>query len=232
LAQGGPPMVTDDPGTPGNSHWEINVASLLSKPDGSQQALLQAPYFDINYGLGEHTQLKVETGYVTQTGGNSKRGGDIVLTGIKYRFLDEEKAGVSVSTYPQFQFHSFYTNNDPVLSDPGNEFFLPIELSKTLGDWDINPEIGYLYTFNATVPRELAYGIVLAYEKTKPWEPLFEIHAITNMDNSGTKTLLNFGSRYTLDPKINLIAALGHTVTHFENQNNELDAYLGVQLEL
>jgi hypothetical protein len=25
-AQGGPPMITDDPGTPGNGQWEINVA--------------------------------------------------------------------------------------------------------------------------------------------------------------------------------------------------------------
>jgi hypothetical protein len=24
-AQGGPPFITDDPGTPGNKHWEINL---------------------------------------------------------------------------------------------------------------------------------------------------------------------------------------------------------------
>ena len=26
LAQGGPPLITDDPGTPGDGHWEINIA--------------------------------------------------------------------------------------------------------------------------------------------------------------------------------------------------------------
>ena len=26
LGQGGPPMITDDPGTPGNGKWEINLA--------------------------------------------------------------------------------------------------------------------------------------------------------------------------------------------------------------
>ncbi|MFT3792165.1 MAG: hypothetical protein QM741_14065 [Rudaea sp.] len=30
-AQGGPPLVTDDPGTPGNGKWEINLASIGSK---------------------------------------------------------------------------------------------------------------------------------------------------------------------------------------------------------
>ena len=24
-AQGGPPFITDDPGTPGNQHWEVNL---------------------------------------------------------------------------------------------------------------------------------------------------------------------------------------------------------------
>jgi hypothetical protein len=27
-AQGGPPYLTNDPGTPGNANWEINIASL------------------------------------------------------------------------------------------------------------------------------------------------------------------------------------------------------------
>jgi hypothetical protein len=34
FAQGGPPMVTDDPGTPGDGHWEINIASLLADGGG------------------------------------------------------------------------------------------------------------------------------------------------------------------------------------------------------
>jgi hypothetical protein len=28
-AQGGPPLMTDDPDTPGPGYWEINVATLL-----------------------------------------------------------------------------------------------------------------------------------------------------------------------------------------------------------
>ncbi len=60
FAQGGPPMVTDDPGTPGSGNWEINIAALGAF--SSSQQLIQTPYFDINYGLGERLQLKVETG--------------------------------------------------------------------------------------------------------------------------------------------------------------------------
>ena len=203
FAQGGPPMVTDDPGTPGNGHWEINIASLTSSnPD---RTLVQAPYFDINYGLGERTQLKVETGWVFSSGQNA-------------------------STYPQYQFHAFYSKQDASLSTPENELFLPIEFSKTFGNFQINPELGYLSVQGRT--QQGVFGVVLAYENLKPWEPLFEIHGNTEFDGTGTELLLNAGGRYTVNANLNLLFALGHTVLHLIGEPTELDTYLGVQLEI
>ena len=50
LAQGGPPLLTDDPGTPGNRNWEINVAYTQDRrPDSNQY---DVPILDINYGVG------------------------------------------------------------------------------------------------------------------------------------------------------------------------------------
>lgn len=107
FAQGGPPMVTDDPGTPGNRHWEINIAAMGAFAGAEQ--LVEAPHFDVNYGLGERIQLKVEAGLVISHSGLSEvqTGATPVLTGVKYRFLDEDKTGVAVSIYPQFQFNGF-----------------------------------------------------------------------------------------------------------------------------
>ena len=220
-------MVTDDPGTPGDKHWEINIAGLLTAtPD--QQALL-LPYFDINYGWGERLQLKVETGIVTVTN-PTRSGADTLLVGVKYRFLDEERCGVAVSTYPQFQFHHFFSSSDPELNSPGNQYILPFEFSKTFGLWEINPEVGYLY--GTVVSSEIFYGVVLAYENIKPWEPLAEVHVNTNLDGTGSATLINLGFRYTFNPKMNLLVALGHTLTSTDGNPTELNAYLGLQLEL
>jgi hypothetical protein len=230
FAQGGPPMVTDDPGTPGDKHWEINIAGMLAST--YDEDLLQFPYFDINYGLGERLQLKVETGWVILRNNvpSTRSGADTVLAGEKYRFLDEDQAGISISTYPQFQFHHFFSSNDPQLTEPGNQYILPFEFSKTFGNWEINPEIGYLY--GAVVSNELFYGFVLAFEKAKPWEPLFEVHVNSDLDGTGSTALLNFGFRYAFNPEMNLLAAIGHTVTHIEGTSTELDSYLGLQLEL
>ena len=51
-------MLTDDPGTPGDGHWEINIATLSEHSgDTSTYAL---PLLDINYGVGDRLQLKFE----------------------------------------------------------------------------------------------------------------------------------------------------------------------------
>ena len=47
-AQGGPPLVTDDPGTPGAGKWEVNVAFTMDRT--SDSGLYGAPLVDMNYG--------------------------------------------------------------------------------------------------------------------------------------------------------------------------------------
>jgi hypothetical protein len=44
-AQGGPPYLTDDPGTPGPRRWEINLASTLDRRPN--EYLVQIPDIDI-----------------------------------------------------------------------------------------------------------------------------------------------------------------------------------------
>ena len=62
LAQGGPPLLTDDPGTPGNRNWEINIATTHFRSPGERE--IEAPLLDINYGLGDRIQLKYEVHYL------------------------------------------------------------------------------------------------------------------------------------------------------------------------
>ncbi len=57
--QGGPPMITDDPGTPGNGHWENNLALTFERR--SREIAFDFPAVDLNYGLGDHLQLTLQT---------------------------------------------------------------------------------------------------------------------------------------------------------------------------
>src|ERR1035437_6965705 len=56
-AQGGPPFITDDPGTPGNRQWEINLGFMGNH--NPAHASYQLPNIDINYGWGDRIQLMV-----------------------------------------------------------------------------------------------------------------------------------------------------------------------------
>ena len=57
-AQGGPPLITDDPDTPGPGYWEINVATIFERHSHSHT--LELPRVDANYGVGRRIQLKLE----------------------------------------------------------------------------------------------------------------------------------------------------------------------------
>ncbi|MDQ3817967.1 MAG: hypothetical protein M3362_09770, partial [Acidobacteriota bacterium] len=106
LAQGGPPLLTDDPGTPGNKHWEINIATTIERNrDGMEQ---ETPILDVNYGLGKRLQLKWEVPYlrVRDQDEPAKMGLGSTNVGVKWRFFEDEKKGVSVSTYPQLEFNT------------------------------------------------------------------------------------------------------------------------------
>src|ERR1043166_6823829 len=65
-AQGGPPLLTDDPGTPGPGHWEINLAATMER--GRAGRTFELPLLDITYGVGERIQLKFEAPWVPATG--------------------------------------------------------------------------------------------------------------------------------------------------------------------
>ncbi len=58
VADAGPPLITDDPKVVGDKNWEINLAfvPVLGHTDKS----LEAPLADINYGVGDRIQLKLE----------------------------------------------------------------------------------------------------------------------------------------------------------------------------
>jgi hypothetical protein len=53
LAQGGPPLITDDPDTHGPGHWEINIAALREKTHSERR--VEVPRVDLNDGVGRRS---------------------------------------------------------------------------------------------------------------------------------------------------------------------------------
>src|SRR5580693_9504163 len=138
IAQAGPPFLTNDPGTPGNGNWEINLGSAQTTARGAGS--YQIPQIDLNYGLGERVQLTYQVPYLVQrTDGEPRQSGwSNALPGIKWRFFDQGEAGWQLSTFPQVETGSSSWAQHRGIAAPGPRLLVPMEASTRLGPIDVD----------------------------------------------------------------------------------------------
>lgn len=219
-------MITDDPGTPGDGHWENNIAIAVEhRPN---EWLLDTPQVDLNYGSGEHIQLNLQTAYrVSKESDHGGVGGlgDTQLA-LKWRFLDEERSGFDVSTYPRIFFNIFHSSVRRGLADEGTRFRLPVEIAKKFGRLEVDTEIGALV---GTAGRsEWLYGIVAGTEVTTTTEAMAELYATARNDFGQDTLSLNLGWRRKLSEHAIWIGSFGHELRSPEPR--AWIGYFGVQL--
>jgi hypothetical protein len=227
LGQGGPPMITDDPGTPGNRKWEINLAVIFEhRPN---ETSFDAPGIDLNYGVGENIQLTLQGGPVWL-----KRRGRGVIGGLggteaalKWRFRDEEKTGFDVSMFPRVIFNIAQSSVRRGLAEDGTRFQIPFQVAKTFGRFHADAEFGPLAS---TVGRsEWIYGIVGGVDLAKTTMFMAELHGTSRMNLSRDVLIVNVGLRHQLTEARILIASIGHELRD-PDQARAFIGYLGVQL--
>jgi hypothetical protein len=226
-AQGGPPLLTDDPGTPGNRHWEINVGFTVER--SSAATLLETPRIDLNYGLGERIQLKYELPWrVLEPSSMGTRSGlGNSLMGVKWRFLDEERGGISISTYPQLEFNNPTSSADRDLAEKGLQFLLPVETSKRIGPLQVNLEFGY--HFKEFRPDEWLYGLAVAYRVHPRLELLGELHGTSLRNFAQDELIFDLGGRFRLDRHLVLLFTTGRSVRGVPDEAPFLFGYWGLQ---
>jgi hypothetical protein len=228
LAQGGPPMITDDPGTPGNGKWENNLAIAFSHVPNEWS--LDAPAIDLNYGWGEHIQLTLQSsaallkrtdhGLIGGVGGTE--------AAVKWRFLDEEANGVDLSMFPRILFNVVHSSVRRGLAEDGTRFQIPFQAAKKFGPIDLDLEFGPL--INSAGPGELIYGLVGATDLSKATSLMAEVHATSRTNFSRDVVTLNVGIRHKLTEHAVWLGSLGHEVHSGEDAPLALIGYCGVQL--
>ena len=221
-------MITDDPGTPGNGHWENNLA--IAFEHRSNEWSIDTPQIDLNYGWGDHIQLNLQTAPTILKRSDHGAVGGLGGTelAVKWRFLDEERSGLDMSTYPRVSFNIFQSSVRRGLSDDGTRFRLPLEIAKKFGRLELNPEVGALLT---TVGRsEWLYGIVVGTELTKTTSVMAELHGTSRTNFTRDVLVVNVGWRHKLNEHCIWIASLGHEVRAPADVSLALIGYCGVQL--
>ena len=226
FAQGGPPMVTDDPETPGDGHWEINLATIGTHTSGRWE--LTAPDADINYGWGEHIQLKVDAplNVVHESGQPWKAGLGAPDVGVKWRFIDIEDSGFSMSTYPQYTRNWLPNSASRGISPAGGQLFLPIEAATQVHEFSLDGEIGPNFVQSAST--QWMAGAIVAHACGQDVECIGEVrHTFAPNDS---QTLLNVGMHWKLNEATFLLAAAGREVGVRSDDQQRFLFYLGFQL--
>jgi len=229
-AQGGPPMITDDPGTPGDGHWEVNVALTTERRAGEQVSEL--PLLDVNYGIGDRLQLKYEAAWLRLSHESGRHDGlSNSLVGVKWRFYDAGEKAWQASVYPQIEFNNPGSHSHRRgLADHGTSLILPFQVMKDFGGISFNADAGYVRHHEGeddcfggvVVGRELKHGLELAMELHWEGDVNFRAGAVT----------ANVGVRIALSDKCSLLASVGRELHNGHEPRATFIGYFGLQMAL
>ena len=230
FAQGGPPYYTNDPGTPGNLNWEINLGYMPFFY--SDQSVSHIPDVDINFGLGDRIQLTYENAWlrVQQPSSATRFGLGQSNPGVKWRFYDAGESGLSISVFPQL----FLNNPDNAIRrgiTPASDVFeLPFEFSKKFGPVDVNYEIGYQFVHKG--PDGWVTGLVLGHDFTSKFEMDMEVYSQGTFHPSDSQPTFDFGGRYKVHSPVILLFMAGRSLERTRPNQSYFVGYFGVQFLL
>ena len=225
FAQGGPPLLTDDPDTPGPRHWEINLS--LFREWSRHSRLSEIPRLDVNYGVGRRLQLKIEAPYLAkeEDGAHAVNGAGDMVAGVKWRFLGQEGQHVAWSVYPQVEFNTAHASVAKGLVEDGHALLLPTELTLEVHPIELGLEVGR--NFSSGHPDEWFYGVATEANVARRLELLGELHG--EKGDEATELIVNGAARYQATSRLTVMLAVGHAVRGSPDRPRLL-VYAGLQV--
>jgi hypothetical protein len=230
VAQAGPPYLTNDPDTPGNANWEINLGSMQTIARGV--SAYQVPQIDLNFGVGDRIQLTYEIPYVFQesSGQTGVTGWGNAYPGIKWRFLDQGENGLHMSLFPQVAMDGTDHSRQVGIATDGPRSLLPVEMSQRIGPLRFDLEVGYFLPGNG--PKERIMGFVAGRTVNDRLELDAEIYDDHAFGAPLHTTTLDIGGRHKFSPSFIALFMAGRSVNGISEGRPEFFGYVGLQILL
>jgi|HubBroStandDraft_1064217.scaffolds.fasta_scaffold00737_9 hypothetical protein len=230
FAQGGPPYYTNDPGTPGNHSWEINLGYMPFLY--TNQSITHMPDVDINFGLGDLIQLTFENAWlrVVNPSSTPKYGLGQDQLGVKWRFYENEESGFAISVFPQLSVNNPDDSVARGITPRSASLIIPVEFSKKLGPIDLNWEVGYNYVH--TGASGWLAGVVVGRDLSKNLEVDAEFYGLGTYHPANGQQTIEGGLRYKIHPPFILLLMAGRSVQPSSNEQPHFVGYFGLQFLL
>ena len=189
---------------------------------------IAAPDADINYGWGDRIQLKVDIPWIfaRESGPGWKSGLGAGDFGVKWRFIDQEQSGFSMSTYPQVTRNLLSSSSRRGITAPGKQLLLPVEAATEAGGFGLDAEVGRNFVEHG--PDQWLAGVIVAHLCAENVECLVELHE--TWAPTDRQTLVNLGVHWKLNDSLAFLAAAGREFgSRTDDRRNSL-VYIGFQL--
>ena len=144
---------------------------------------------------------------------------------MKWRFIDDQKTGVSISMFPRVIFNISQSSVRRGLAEDGTRFQIPLQFAKAFPGFDLDLEWGPLV--GTVGPAQWLYGIVVAVDVSKTAALMAELHGTSRTNFSDDELAVNVGIRQKLSEHCIFIGSLGHELRSREAR--ALIGYAGVQ---
>jgi len=227
LAQGGPPLITDDPGTVPNGKWEINVAWINTSFAHSTDN--EVPHFDANRGISDKAHFKIEIPWIIHHEGGEEISGDGGgSVGVKYRFIDGKGSRPSVSTYPQIGFSLSPRSVRLGVAEGGTSLLMPLQIEWDHPRLNVNADMGVVMQAGSS-PGWIG-GVAVGHER-RGTEMLAEIHGEGVWQTGESNWIAQLGFRRDIG-KQTLLFAFGKTIAKHNSDRVDWTSYLGLQFHI
>jgi hypothetical protein len=228
-AQAGPPLITNDPGTPGPEEWEINIGTMPVLRHGLN--VYQLPQLDFNYGVGKRIQLTVEVPFELQTAPGQKlaTGWSNAFPGVKYRFIDNYH-GWNVSLFPQWEITGPSASVKNGIAESTSRILLPVQIQRNVGPLELDFEAGYYFPLRGHNERIL--GFSAGHQVNKRVEVIGEIYNDRGMGFLPHDTTWDAGGRYYFHKGFVMLFMAGRSFSSPASGQPVFLGYLGIQILL
>ena len=228
-----PPLVVDDPGTPGPNIWEINFS--LQSETSSSEKVFRWPLLDMTYGIGKTIQLKYEVPWTFTKDKSSKglNGFANSQIGIKYNFLNVED--VSLAIYPQQEFSTpnvfLYENS---LKASGVVTTLPLLASFQIGSLTLCVNTGENFVSNASASEENGFfsGVGLGGPLTQSWSLMGDLWKEWFSGSGNRSSRFDIGAIHQIDKNTMVYFSGGHSLEVKNSDHSTLFGTVGVKILL
>jgi hypothetical protein len=226
-AQGSPPMITDDTGTPGAGRWEINLgAGTELRPDITSS---EGPVIDINYGIGASAQLALALPYLHESvdGADSVSGLGNSAFAVKWRFVDGRRGKLSVSVCPTLEFaiHGL-SATERGLAEPGSAFLLPFQFEKDVGPLVLTWQVGRKFQPDGDA---WFYGVAASRRVGEKARIGLELAGEAESDFGRSNAVTNLGFAYDLDKNSSVLLSAGRETHNHNASKATFVGYVGIQ---